>query len=163
MDRSANALVGAATANVARHRFINLSVGGLRMLRDQSGGGHNLPGLAISALWNIQFNPRLLHRVASVRGKPFNGDDLFPCDTRNGSNTRPSWLPIDMNSTSAAQRHATAEFCACHTKRVSQDPKQRHIGIDIHIFDLAIHAELDGHRNLPATGWQLYYYDSPAS
>src|SRR5207302_8504836 len=59
-----NARIGAAAANVARHRLVDVGIGGLRFLLEQRGRGHDLARLAIAALGYAQFDPRGLHRLA---------------------------------------------------------------------------------------------------
>src|SRR5262245_53729307 len=49
MDRGADALVGAAAADVG-HRRVDVGIGRLRLLLQQRDGGHDLAGLAVAAL-----------------------------------------------------------------------------------------------------------------
>ncbi len=59
-------VVGRATTDVASHTFLNLSVGGLGMLRQQGGGAQDLAALAVPALGDIKVDPCLLQRVQLV-------------------------------------------------------------------------------------------------
>ena len=52
MHRLADALIGAAPADVG-HRLVDVRVGRLRIFLQQCGGRHDLPGLAIAALRNV--------------------------------------------------------------------------------------------------------------
>src|ERR1700722_8004810 len=52
MDRLADALIGAAATDVG-HRGVDIGVGGLRRRLQQSGGGHDLAGLAVAALRHV--------------------------------------------------------------------------------------------------------------
>src|SRR6266566_9787810 len=65
-----NALIGAAAANV-RHRLIDVSIGGVRLLGEQRGRGHDLSRLAVTALRHVFRDPRPLHGVGAVLGQSF--------------------------------------------------------------------------------------------
>src|SRR3981189_2691526 len=77
MNRFANALVGAAAADVAAHELVNVGVRGFWFLAEQRNGGQSLPGLTVAALGNVFFHPCLLHGVAAVGGKPFDRGDFL--------------------------------------------------------------------------------------
>src|SRR5260370_7995946 len=66
LDGGGDTLIAAAAADVAAHRVIDLGLGRVLRRRQQCGGLHDLPGLAISALRDIQTAPGLLHRVITV-------------------------------------------------------------------------------------------------
>src|ERR1051326_8298676 len=76
MDRGPNALVGAAAANV-RHRLIDVRIGGVRLLGEERGRGHDLPRLAIAALRHIFRDPGPLHGVGAVLGQAFDRRDTL--------------------------------------------------------------------------------------
>ena len=77
-DRGADAVVGAAAADVAGHGRLNVGVSGLGLLLKERGCRHDLARLAVSALRNTQVDPRRLHRLADlVRADRFDGDDLL--------------------------------------------------------------------------------------
>src|SRR5437667_6251356 len=85
LNRPANALVSAATANNAGHFNINLLDSGMRRLRKQRCSSHDLPGLAISALSDLFINPRLLQGNLDFLFQSFNGGDIFAGHCRNRS------------------------------------------------------------------------------
>src|SRR5437773_8573045 len=60
LDGRADACIGATAANVARHRLVDIGVGRRGVLRQQRGGGHDLAGLAVAALHDLEVEPRLL-------------------------------------------------------------------------------------------------------
>src|SRR2546426_8248830 len=68
LDGRADARIGATAANVARHRLVDIAVGGRGVLRQQRGGGHDLAGLAVAALHDLEVEPRLLHLLADGCG-----------------------------------------------------------------------------------------------
>src|SRR3989442_13635135 len=61
LDRSADPSIGAAAADVASHRGVDVTVGGMWFLREQRGGGNDLPGLEEAALGHCGADPPLLH------------------------------------------------------------------------------------------------------
>ena len=83
MDGFANLLVGAAAADVAAHGFIDVGIGGVRLFRQQRRSRHDLPGLAVAALRNVDFDPRLLNRMTAVGGKAFDSGHRFSGNDRN--------------------------------------------------------------------------------
>ena len=76
MDRVFDALVTAATADIARHRFAYLIVCRFWIFHEECGGLHNLAGLAIAALRDIDLAPGLLNRVIAGGMEAFDGRDL---------------------------------------------------------------------------------------
>src|SRR3989475_8548676 len=76
LDRRANPLVGAAAADVAGHRLVDILIGGLRCLGEQAGGLHDLPALAVAALRDVQAPPRGLDALADrCCADPLDGRD----------------------------------------------------------------------------------------
>src|SRR5258708_29493603 len=71
-----DALVTAAAADVARHRFADLVVGGFWIVHQQRGRLHDLACLAITALRDVDLAPGLLHRVIAGRVQAFDGGDV---------------------------------------------------------------------------------------
>ena len=66
VDRLADADIRAAPAHVAVHRLIDVGVGRLRLLLQQRRRRHDLPGLAVAALGDVDLLPRLLHGMRAV-------------------------------------------------------------------------------------------------
>src|SRR5437763_737111 len=120
MDGVANILVSAAAAYIAPHHFVDIGVRGLLVLRQQCGGGHNLPGLAVAALRNVAFEPGALHGMISLSRKSFNGGNGLPRDARNRGDAGPNRLSIQMDGAGSAQCHAASEFRSSHTEVVTQ-------------------------------------------
>src|SRR5690606_9049904 len=79
LDGGADAAVGAAAADVAAHRGVDLRLGGTRVLLQQRGGAHDLAGLAVAALRHVPGDPGVLHRLAGgAGGHRLDGGDLPP-------------------------------------------------------------------------------------
>ena len=70
MDGVFDALVSAAAADVARHRLPYLVVGRFWIFHQERGRLHDLTGLAIAALRNIQLAPSLLNWMVAGRCRP---------------------------------------------------------------------------------------------
>src|SRR5690348_2440596 len=62
LDRCANAHVRRAATDVARHRGVDVLIAWSAVLHEQCGCRHDLPGLAIAALRNVELLPRGLQR-----------------------------------------------------------------------------------------------------
>src|SRR5438094_7380816 len=75
VHRRPDPLIGAATADV-RHRVVDLLVGRLRLLPQQRRRGHDLTGLAIAALRDVERRPRLLHRMRARGRQSLDRHDL---------------------------------------------------------------------------------------
>ena len=71
-----DALVAAATADIAGHGAEDFLIRRMRRLLQQRGCLHDLSGLAIAALRHVQFAPGLLDRMVALRMQPLDGDDL---------------------------------------------------------------------------------------
>src|SRR5437899_5475365 len=93
LDRSADPAIRAAAADVACHRGVDVIVGGMWILREQRGGGHDLAGLAVAALRHVERDPRLLHLLAgSGIADRFDRGDGLPAAALTGvTQERMAW------------------------------------------------------------------------
>src|SRR6476661_7533322 len=80
VNRSADADVGCAAAQVAGHGKVDVAVARPLDLLEQSGRRHDLPRLTVSALRHILGDPRRLDRVSLATGQSFDGRDLARAD-----------------------------------------------------------------------------------
>src|SRR5688500_12793015 len=112
MDRFLHADVRAAAADVAGHRSVDVVVGRLGVLVEQRDGRHDLPRLAVPALDDVGLGPRLLYRVQTVGGQPFDRGDLFRGDAARGGDARTDGLAVDVHRTRATLRHTATELRA---------------------------------------------------
>ena len=98
MHGGADALVGAAAADVAAQRRVDVGIGRIGLCGEQRGGGHDLARLAVAALHHVQLGPGALHRVAAVGRQSFDGGDLLARDGRHrrdaGTAGRPSTCTV---------------------------------------------------------------------
>src|SRR4029077_3602334 len=83
VNRAADARVGPAAAYIPGHRFIDVFVRRVGFLAQQHRRAHDLPGLAIAALRNIQLDPGALQRVAQVGRNSLDGGHLTPRRARD--------------------------------------------------------------------------------
>ena len=74
MNAAAYAVEGAAAANVS-DAGIDISIAGIGIAVEQRGGTHDHAWLTITALWHVEFLPRLLNGMIAIRRQAFNGDD----------------------------------------------------------------------------------------
>src|SRR5438445_8751090 len=68
VDGGADARIGAAAADVARHGLVDVGVGGRGPAREQRRRAHDLPRLAVAALRHVEGRPRRLDLLAHGRG-----------------------------------------------------------------------------------------------
>src|SRR6185503_19123838 len=66
LDRGAHPDIGAAAADVARHRLIDIRITRVLVARQQRGRAHQLAALTVAALRHVVGDPRLLQRMAVV-------------------------------------------------------------------------------------------------
>ncbi len=106
MDRFADAGIGAAAADVAAHRGVDVVIARIRHALEQGGGAHDLSRLAVAALRDIEFAPGDLDRVAAVFGQPLDRRDGLALGRGNGNHAGAHGLPVDMHGAGPAQRLA---------------------------------------------------------
>jgi hypothetical protein len=147
MDGRADALVCIAPADISAHRIIDVLVGRFAVVAQQTDRCHDLPGLAIAALWHIEFRPGRLDSLGNFSGNTFDGQDVAAYDIRNAGLTGARRLPIDMDRACATQRLATSVLRADESQVVSKYPKQRLLGINVNISRLSI--ERNAHLDSP--------------
>jgi len=144
-DGGLDAVVGAAAADVADHRFFNLLVAGVRVGLEQRCRRHDLPTLAETALGDRRVEPGLLDDFADWIGmQVVDGADILTDDGTDGRDATACRSPFDMNGAGPAQAHAAAEFGAVVTGYVADRPEQRHVLGDVELMVLTI--ELQGNH-----------------
>src|SRR5262245_18478149 len=125
MDRPADARVGTAAAEIAAHRVVNIDVGRVRFLLQQTGGGHHLSRLTVAALRDLYLQPGLLHRVAQITREPFDRDHSLPLGAPHGSNAGTDRVAVEMYLAASAEGHRTAVFRAGQPEVFAENPQQR--------------------------------------
>src|SRR5690625_1893357 len=109
MDCRADTVVGAASAQIARHCPVDILVAWLRCGSQQRRCRHQLTRLAISTLRNIMINPGLLQCAQGAFGgsETLNGGDLHVSGSADRCHTRPCSVTVEVYGTSAALGDAT--------------------------------------------------------
>jgi hypothetical protein len=152
VDGFADALIGAAAADIAAHEVVDIGVGGFWFLGEQRDCGHDLAGLAIAALRDVFCDPGLLDGVGAVGGEAFDGGDFFAADGGDLSDTGAGGFAVDVHGAGAAKGHAAAEFCAGHVEGVAEHPEKGHVGADVDGLGFSVQSESDGHGVLLRQG-----------
>src|ERR1044071_9411490 len=126
LDGFAYADVGAAAADVAAHRLLDVGVVRARLALEERDRGHYLPALAVAALHHVALDPRVLHDAA---------DGVIPhrlyrhhgtlSEQRDGQHARARRDPVHVNGARAARADAAAVLRARHVQVFAQDPQQR--------------------------------------
>ena len=104
----------------------------MRVAGEQRGSGHDLAGLAIAALNDLEIEPGLLDLGAGRRrADRLDGGDLGCADAVDRSDAGAGGGAVDMHRAGAAERHAAAELGAGHAEHVAQHPQERRVAVDI--------------------------------
>src|SRR5690606_1082765 len=133
-----NAVVEGGAADV-RHSSVYAFVRRVRVVIQQSHCSHDLTGLAIATLRNIEFQPCLLHRVRTVRRNPLDrGDLLVFGDVGDGRHAGARGNAIDMHGAGAAGGDTAAELRAGQADLLTDRPEQRGFGLSVDIVNCAV-------------------------
>src|SRR5471032_67760 len=124
VDGGADAVVGAAAADVAAHGVLDVGVAGIFIRVQQGGGAHQLARLAVAALRHVVRDPGLLQRVRIVLRQRLDGGDLLAGDHRQRRLARADRRAVQMHGAGAAQGHAAAELGAGQADFIADDPQQ---------------------------------------
>ena len=84
------------------HRFVNFRISRLQGLRQKHRRAHNLPRLAVTALRDVHFNPRLLQRMRQIRRESLDGSHVLAVHPRHRRNARSNRFPLEMHGASPA-------------------------------------------------------------
>src|SRR6201991_3909128 len=146
LDRSADALIGAASADISRHGGVDVVIRRLRRVLQERRRRHDLAGLAVAALHHLQLLPRLLQGCAlrSLSDRLDRGDRAL-ADAVDRGDTGPRRRAVDMHGAGAAQRLAATELGPGHAQHVAQHPEQRGVAVDIDLMGCAVNLQHEGH------------------
>ena len=117
----------------ARHVRVDLRVGRLRSACKQRRRAHDLPGLAVTALRDVLFDPGLLHgrQRRALRRQTLDRRDLLADRGGRGHLAGLNGCAVQVHRAGAALADAATVFRADQAKRVAQDPKQGGLRIDV--------------------------------
>src|ERR1700704_1453324 len=135
-------LEGAAAANIG-DGFVDVLVGGFRLLLEQGRDRHDHAALAIAALRNVLGDPGLLHLVqCAIGGQSFDGGDLLADGFRNQHAAGAHRHAVDVDGAGAALCNAATIFGAGQAGVFPDRPQQRRIRLDIQFKCFAIDSEV---------------------
>src|SRR6516225_2049395 len=104
LDRSADALIGAASADIARHGGVDVVIRRLRRVLQQRRRRHDLAGLAVAAPHHLQLQPRLLQGRALRRlADRLDRGDRALADAVDRGDAGPRRRAVDMHGAGAAR------------------------------------------------------------
>src|SRR5262249_47932442 len=151
LDGADDPAVGPAAAEIAVHRLHDLRTRGLRRLRQQGRGLHDLARLTVAALKHLLGDPRLLRRMTAIRRQAFDCRDPLAFDGLHPGHAGPHGLTVDVHGTGAAHRDAAAVLRAGELELLAQHPQQGLVRLrrDVHLPAV----EYEDHEDLlgPAT------------
>ena len=143
LDPCSNAIVRGAATKITGHGVIDVGVGRIWVSLQQRSRGHDLPGLAVAALRDIKFAPRLLERMQmfTILGKTLDRRDLHPRRRRDWRQAGSSGNAVEMDRARAALPDPATEFRSNELEIVAQNPKQRRIGGHVHASGLPVYVQ----------------------
>src|SRR5262245_29129299 len=125
VNRGPDALVGTTPADV-RHRVVDVLVGRLCVALQECRRGHDLTGLAVAALRDIERRPRLLDGMRSIRRGALDRDDLVGrLHAADGQRAGAHQSTVEMHGAGAALRDTAAVLRARQPRLLADDPEQR--------------------------------------
>src|SRR5262249_3785537 len=121
--RSPDPRIRTAATDVG-HRVIDVLIGRLRLSLDQRCRGHDLTGLAVTALRHVHRRPGLLHGVGAVRRQAFDGDDpVRGLHAADGEDAGADDLVVDVHRAGAALRDPAAVLGTGQADLLAGDPE----------------------------------------
>src|SRR5580765_3435636 len=142
VDGRPDALIGPASADVG-HGVVDVLIRRLGVALQQGRRGHDLPGLAIAALRNVEHRPGFLDWMRAGRRQAFDGDDLVGgLHGRDGDGAGAHQPAVEMDRAGAALRHTAAILRPRQADLFANGPQQRRVGLDLHVTNAAIDVEL---------------------
>src|SRR5882672_1882092 len=154
LDSLADSHISAAATDVPRHGGVDISIGRLGIGGEQRRRGHDLAGLAIAALRDLELDPGLLDFLAGGGGANGldRGDALAGCGS-DRRNARAHRLAVEVDGARAAQAEAATEFGAGHSEHIAKHPEQRRVVVDIGAAKFAVDCQRMWHLSLLKLGW----------
>src|SRR5882762_3203609 len=142
-----DAHVSSAAANVSCHCCVDIGVGRIWCVCQQSCCSHDLARLAVAALNHFGLEPGLLDFFADCRRTDgLDRRNRFATYRANRKHTRTNGLPVKMNGARTTLRDAATELRPRQAQDVAQHPQERHVRGDIRGMRLAV--DLQGHHRL---------------
>src|SRR5204862_4407727 len=133
-------------AEIARHRLDDLAARRMGLGAQQRRGGHDLTGLAVSALRHILLDPGALERMRAVARQALDGEHLLVAERRDRQLARTHRRAADVHGAGAAETAPAAVFRANERQGVAQNPEERGLGFGFESAALAVDVQsIRGH------------------
>ena len=147
-DALADAHVGCAAAEIPRHGAVDVIVVGLGVVFEERGRRHNLPCLAVSALGDVEFTPRLLEgmKVFRVGGETLNRGNFHSTNGGDWCHAGARGDAIEMDRTSPALAHAATVLSSDEFELIAEHPQHGGLWGGVHATGLAVDVEGVFHR-----------------
>src|SRR6266849_2646477 len=145
MNRLTNAMISAASARV-RDTRIDVRVGGSRGALEKRHGGHDHPGLTVTALRHVKLLPCKLHRVRTIDGQAFNGGDRgADCSFhRNGARTNGS--AVHVHRARPALADPATVLRTREIDRIANSPEKRCVRFHIDDVPKPVNGKRESHE-----------------
>ena len=112
MDCGADARIGRAPADVAAHGLVDVGIFWFWILFQERRRRHDLAGLAIAALRNLQIDPGGLHGFRRFAADAFDRSDVLTLHGGERRHAGACRLALDVYGAGAALRDAASKFCS---------------------------------------------------
>src|SRR5450432_654173 len=122
MNGFANAQVGATAANISRHGFINILICRIWIFTEQHGRRHQLTGMTISTLRNVDLLPGKLRRMIIIGRKTLDRYDFLPFSAAYFGNTGTYRFTIQMNHAGSTLRDAATVLGPGQADNIADHP-----------------------------------------
>src|SRR5262245_49620890 len=142
LDGADDARIGGAAAQVAVHARDDLLIARRGVLRQQGGGLHDLAGLAVPALRDLQFDPGSLDRMRVARIEALDGGDGGVADVAERDRTGPHCLSVDVDGAGPALGDAAAELGSGEPQLLADHPEQGCVGWGVREVTLTVDGQV---------------------
>src|SRR5215471_9746799 len=106
MNRVSYTLVRPAATEIAAHRVGDIGIIRPGVLREETGRGHYLSRLTVTALRHLNLHPGSLNGMTEIARQPFNCSYLLTRSSGNRGDTGTNCFTVKMHGAAAADRHA---------------------------------------------------------
>ena len=122
MDRFPDAWIGAAAADVSAHGGVDQLVVRIRVRFEERRGGHDLAGLAETALRHAELDPGLLAGV--IPAETLDGCDLGEVGHTDVDRAGAHGPAVEVDGAGAALRDAASELGSLQPQLVAEEPEK---------------------------------------